>query len=223
MRINRLTLPASDVSKSTAFFRDVLELPTAGNSIQVGWSEIRLTSAVGDAPHGVHLAFNVPYDRFDAAIEWLKERTPLQREPDSGECFVLEGHWQSKSIYFDGPDSSVLELIGRRRLIGPAGKRPFSGADLSCLSEVGLPTEDVGSVVAEAARTFWVETLGPASPGFAAIGSDEGLLIAVAPSRPWFPEKRQLPSAKGLEIWLGGVDAPGAMSDLANGWKIQAA
>lgn len=171
----------------------------------------------------MHLAFNVPYNRFDAAIKWLKERTPLQREPDSGECFVLEGHWQSISIYFDGPDSSVLELIGRRRLIGPAGKRPFSGADLSCLSEIGLPTEDVGSVIAEAARTFGVATLGPASPGFAAIGSDEGLLIAVAPSRPWFPEKRQLPSAKGLEIWLSGVDAPGAMSELANGWKIHAA
>ncbi|MCY1244128.1 hypothetical protein D9M72_571860 [compost metagenome] len=117
----------------------------------------------------------------------------------------------------------MLELIGRRRLIRPTGKRPFSGADLSCLSEVGLPTEDVGSVVAEAARTFGVATLGPASPGFAAIGNDEGVLIAVDTKRPWFPEKRQLPSAKGLEIWLGGVCAPGAMSDLANGWKIHAA
>lgn len=223
MRITQLTLPASDVSKSAAFFRDVLELPTAAGSVQVGWSEIRLVSAIGDAPHGVHMAFNVPYDRFDAAIEWLKERTPLQHEPDSGQCFVLEGHWQSKSVYFDGPDNSVLELIGRRRLTGPSGKRPFSGADLCCLSEVGLPAEDVGSVVAEAARTFGVATLGPASPGFAAIGSDQGLLIAVAPNRPWFPEKRQLPSARGLEITVAGVKTPAAMSDLVNGWTVRTA
>lgn len=223
MRIDKLTLPASDILKSAAFFRDVLDLPVTGNSIQAGWSEIRLISAAEEAPCGVHLAFNVPYDRFDAAVEWLKERTPVQREPDGRECFVLDGHWQAKSVYFDGPDRSVLELIGRRRLADPAGDRPFSGADLSCLSEVGLPTEDVGSLVAESFRTFGMATLGPASSGFAAIGNDEGLLIAVEPSRSWFPQKRQLPSAQGLEITLAGVDAPGAVSDPKHGWTIRAA
>lgn len=117
----------------------------------------------------------------------------------------------------------MLELIGRRKLAGSAGRRPFSGADLSCLSEVGLPAEDVGSVVARAARTFGVGTLGPASPGFAAIGDDEGMLIAVAPDRSWFPQKRQMPSARGLEITLAGVEAPATMSDPVHGWTVHAA
>ncbi len=223
MRIRKLTLPASDVSASAAFFRDMLELPANGNVIQVGWSEIRLIPAVEEAPQGVHLAFNVPYDRFDAAIAWLKGRTALQKEPDGRECHVLEGYWQSRSVYFDGPDRSVLELIGRRRLVDPARKRPFGGSELSCLSEVGLPSDNVASTVAEAVSTFGVGTLGPATSGFAAIGNDEGLLIAVDPSRPWFPQKRQLPGARGLEVALDGVETSGILSDRSHGWKVRAA
>ncbi|MGF6253909.1 hypothetical protein [Ensifer sp. LBL] len=222
MHISRLILPASDVAKSAAFFRDVLELPTAGNAIQVGRSEIQLIPAAEGAPHGVHLAFNVPFERFDMATSWLKGRTPLQREPGGDECFALEGDWQSRSIYFDGPDNAVLELIGRRRLIHPSDKRPFSGADLSCLSEVGVPSEDVEGMVAEAAWTFGVGTVGPASSSFAAIGNDEGMLIAVDANRPWFPQRRQRPGANGLEIWVNDVKSPGTVSDARHGWKVRA-
>ena len=222
MHISRLILPASDVAKSAAFFRDVLELPTAGNSIQVGWSEIQLIAAAEGAPHGVHLAFNVPFARFDMAVAWLEGRTLLQKEPGGEACFALEGDWQSKSIYFDGPDNAVLELIGRRRLIHPADKRPFSGADLSCLSEVGVPSDDVEGMVAEAAWTFGVGTVGPASSSFAAIGNDEGMLIAVDPNRPWFPQKRQRPGANGLEIWVTDVKSPGTVSDAQHGWSVRA-
>jgi hypothetical protein len=111
-------------------------------------------------------------------------------------------------------------LIGRRRLSDPAVTWPFSGSDLYCLSEVGLPTDDVEGTVAAAARTFGLTTLGPASASFAAIGGDEGMLIAVDPNRPWFPQRRQLPSARGLEIWLDGVEAPGVLSDRSHGWKV---
>jgi hypothetical protein len=221
MRITRLRLLASDVSRSVSFFRDVLELPAAGNSIQVGWSEIQLMPAVEDVPCGVHLAFNVPYVRFDAAVAWLKARAPLQRDTQDNDCFVHEG-WQSRSVYFDGPDNAVLELIGRRRLEHPSGARPFGGADLSCLSEVGVPSSDVEGTVAEAAWTIGVGTIGSASSSFAAIGDDEGVLIAVDPSRTWFPQHRQLPSARGLEIWVSGAKSPGTMSDADHGWKVRA-
>ncbi|MFK0275640.1 VOC family protein [Ensifer sp. NPDC090286] len=221
MRISRLILPASNVSKSAGFFRDILDLPTAGGVIRIGWSEIQLIPAVGETPHGVHLAFNVPYARFDAAAAWLKERTSLQSEPDGNERFALEADWQSRSVYFDGPDNAVLELIGRRRLVHPAGDRPFSGADLHCLSEVGIPVDDVEGTAAEAAWTFGVGTVGSASASFAAIGDDEGLLIAVEPNRPWFPEKSKLPGAYGLEIWVSGVRSPGTMSDVRHGWKVR--
>lgn len=222
MRIRKLTLPTSDVSKSVAFFRELLELPATESSIRVGWSEIRLVPAIGEPPRGVHLAFNVGYERFDAAMSWLKQRTPLQRVPESGECAVLEGDWQSKSVYFEGPDNAVLELIGRRRLAGSSQTGPFGGSDLDCVSEVGVPADDVVGTAAEFARTFAVTTLGQASPSFAAIGDDEGLVIAVAPDRPWFPERRQLPSAKGLEILLEGVKAPGMLVNPLRGWKVHA-
>lgn len=221
MRIRELTLPVSDIARSASFFRDVLELPADGHSIKVGWSRIQLIAAVGGVGRGVHLAFNVPYDRVDDAIAWLKMRVPLQKMPDGTECFTNDGHWQSRSVYFEGLDGAILELIGRRRFVGPSGARPFSGSDLACISEVGLPTESVEQFVAKATLTFAMPTFGSASPGFAAVGGGEALLIAVDPGRPWFPESIQLPTARGLEVLLDGVDMAGTIVDPVHGWRVK--
>ncbi|PTR30809.1 hypothetical protein C8J98_106120 [Luteibacter sp. OK325] len=40
MRITRLTLPSTDVDACLAFYRDVLQLPTTGTTVHVGWTDI---------------------------------------------------------------------------------------------------------------------------------------------------------------------------------------
>ncbi|MEW2875306.1 hypothetical protein AB1B06_28980, partial [Pseudomonas aeruginosa] len=60
--------------------------------------------------------------------------------------FALESSWQSQSVYFTGPDGLILELIGRRRLPASACEGVFHGSELTCLSEVGLPSRDVEAV-----------------------------------------------------------------------------
>ncbi|PTT38112.1 hypothetical protein DBR33_17135, partial [Stenotrophomonas sp. HMWF022] len=70
MRLLHLTLPVSDVARVADYFRDVLQLEVAGDQVRIGWSTIQLQPA-GDHPvGGVHLAFNVPDNRFAEAMTW---------------------------------------------------------------------------------------------------------------------------------------------------------
>ncbi|WMJ70863.1 VOC family protein [Stenotrophomonas sp. 24(2023)] len=223
MRILELSLPVSDVAATARYFRDVLQQPVEGNAVRIGWSTITLVPAGALPVGGVHLAFNVPDDRFAAAIGWLRERAPLQRNPDGIDYFVLESNWQSQSVYFTGPDGMVLELIGRRRL--PVGSRsgPFHGSELTSLSEVGLPSTDVDGLRTRLEADFGLQALSPPTPQFAPMGDDEGLLIVVDAARRWFPEGKDLPSARGLQLRLAGVSAGAGLADAAQGWQLRAA
>src|SRR5688572_16997582 len=115
MRITQLSLPASDPAASAAFYRDVLQLPVVATQVRIGWSLLDLLLA--DAEIGsMHLAFNIPPARFDAACDWLSRRVPSLRDPLGEVRFALDAAWQSQSVYFAGPDGAVLELIARRPL-----------------------------------------------------------------------------------------------------------
>ena len=221
MRIHALQLPVSDVAQVGGYFADVLQLPVQDDVVQIGWTQMRLRPAGHDPIGGVHLAFNVPADRFDAATAWLLARTPLQRNAAGEAHFTFGGRWDSESIYFDGPDGLILELIGRRRLPASGRVDAFHGSELTCVSEVGLPTADVAALGARAEAAFGLGYLSPPVPHFAALGGDEGLLIVVDATRRWFPEQKVLPNARGIVVTLGDVDT-GELDDSAQGWRVRA-
>lgn len=222
MRILQIALPVSDVAQVGAYFGDVLQLPVNGDSVQIGWTRLQLRAAGSDPVGGVHLAFNVPANRFAAATRWLLARAPLQTNAKGEAHFTFGDAWASESIYFEGPDGLILELIGRRRL--PASDRtgPFHGSELTCVSEVGLPVADVPALHARAEAALGLKSLSAPTPYFAALGDDEGLLIVVDATRAWFPEQRVLPNARGIRVTLGDVGA-GALEDATLGWRVVAA
>ena len=213
MRIIELTLPVSDVAIAAAYFRDVLQMAVEDDHVSVGWSTIRLQEA-GDRPvGGVHLAFNVPDNRFAEAMAWLRARSPLQHDPEGKDYFALESSWQSQSVYFTGPDGLILELIGRRRLPASSRMGAFHGSEITCLSEVGLSCTSVDRTREHCAHLFHLQPLSTPSPAFAPMGDDEGLLILVDARRPWFPEKKELPRGHGLSVLIDDVPAGIAAAD----------
>lgn len=222
MKITQLTLPVSDVAAVAAYFSDVLQLPVAENRVQIGWSTILFEDAGNTPVGGVHLAFNVPDNRFAAAEAWLRERSPLQQDPDGKEYFALESNWQSQSVYFTGPDELILELISRKRLPVSDEEGPFHGSEMTCLSEVGLPCSDVPSRQSAIETQFGVAPLSPASPQFAPMGDDEGLLILVDAERKWFPECRVLPNGAGLRVVVSDVQGSAVLHDEEHGWQVSA-
>lgn len=106
MRIEQLTLPTADVAATAAYFADVLQLPVHDATVTLGWSQIHLIPAGTLPVGGVHLAFNVPHNRFAAATAWLDARATRQRNAEGQEHFTFEGRWDSESIYFTAPMSS---------------------------------------------------------------------------------------------------------------------
>jgi len=219
MRITHLSLPASDPAASAAFYRDVLQLPVAATQVRIGWSLLDLLPA--DAEVGsVHLAFNIPSARFDAACAWLSRRVPLLRDPLGESRFALDAAWQSQSVYFAGPDGAVLELIARKPLPAHAiADGAFSAAELLCISEIGLPSAQVPAVAAAAQERMGLPPFMPVSDVFAPLGDHEGLLIVVDAQRHWFPEQRQLPFAQGVRAVVEGVRGGQVLRDAA-GWEV---
>ena len=223
MRLLHLALPVSDVAAVAGYFHDVLQLRVVGPHVHIGWSTIELQPANDRPIGGVHLAFNVPDNRFAEATTWLRERTPLQRNPEGLDYFALESSWQSQSVYFTGPDGLILELIGRRRLPASDRQGRFHGSELTCLSEVGLPSHDVDAVREQSSQRFGLRPISPPSAHFAPMGDDEGLLIVVAADRHWFPEQKALPNARGLQVQVGDVAGRGELRDETLGWRVLAA
>lgn len=221
MRINVLQLPVSNVATVAAWFGEVMQLPVHNGAVQIGWTTLQLREAGDDPVGGVHLAFNVPADRFEAATRWLLARSPLQCNAAGEAHFTFGGRWESESIYYDGPDALILELIGRRRLPASGRSGAFHGSELTCVSEVGLPTATVAALTAQADATFGLQPLSPPTPHFAALGDDEGLLIVVDATRHWFPEQKVLPNARGIVVTLGEVDS-GQLHDADQGWTVSA-
>lgn len=221
MRITVLQLPVSDVTALARWFGDVMQLPVAGDTVRIGWTTLQLREAGDDPVGGVHLAFNVPADRFEAATQWLLARSPLQRNAAGEAHFTFGGRWDSESIYYDGPDGLILELIGRRRLPASGRTGAFDGSELTCVSEVGLPTADVAALTARAEAALGLRPFSPPTPHFAALGDDEGLLIVVDATRCWFPEQKVLPNARGIVVTVEDVQE-GQLGDVDQGWKVSA-
>jgi catechol 2,3-dioxygenase-like lactoylglutathione lyase family enzyme len=222
MRITRLTLPSTDVAACLAFYRDVLQLPTSGTTVHAGWTDIEIVPTSTDTG-AVHLAFNIPHDRFGAASIWLRKRALLLRDPLGEERFHVGGVWDAQSAYFAGPHDAVLEFIARRPLaLEGTVSGDFQSSEIVCVSEVGLPTDHVPALVRNLVVNTGLAPFGDVSNGFASMGDHEGLLILVDRRRLWFPEQRRLPGARGIQVIMEGVLPHVVLAD-EEGWQLTSA
>ena len=188
MRLTRIVLPVLDVADAARFYRTTLGLPVqiegGTATVTVGRSRLDLV-ATTEAAGAHHLAMTIPRHTFASARSWLEDRAQLLHRDDEAE-FEGPPSWNSRSLYFDGPEGAVLELIERRDL-PPGRSSTFSAQDLVCVSEVGIAVPDVDRAVA-LAQDAGIETYGePAARDFAAVGDVHGLLILVRPGRAWLP------------------------------------
>lgn len=196
MDITAVTLPVRDLAACLDFYRDALELRVEetedGAAVHVGSTVLRLHPApdtVGDH----HLAATVPADRFDAAVQWVVERAAVITL-DGRDVFEGPPSWNSESVYFEGPDSSVLELIARRDLPTPQAvvDPPFSPDEILGLSEVGVAVPSVLDAISTLQEDAGLAVYGePPSDTFGAVGTLAGMIILVRAGRTWFPTAEQ--------------------------------
>jgi catechol-2,3-dioxygenase len=207
MLISRVELPVSNAAQAAGFYRDILGLPTRADDdiveVQVGASGLMLGQQAVQ-PGAYHCAITIPADRFDQAKVWLQQRVALLGRNGQNE-FTLAVPWNSQSVYFNGPDGIILELIARHDL-PPASRGPFTSADMLRISEIGLAVPDVTTAVAQLADTLSLPVFGAPAADFTPLGDHNGLLIVVRRGRPWFPTSNVLPSEGPLAVTVDTAD-----------------
>ncbi|MEU4316185.1 hypothetical protein [Nocardia sp. NPDC024068] len=203
MKIREVAITATDLDSVADFYRDVLQLPvstTPGRvSVEIGTGRLVVTE--GEPFAGVHhLAFGISPHDFETARRWLEGRVELLRLNGSE---IIEGPagWDSRSLYFRGPEGIVLELIARRADAGiPAGngERP----SLFSISEVGLGVADVGRAAADLRDSFGLPPFPPQLTQFAPTGGHDGLFIVADIDRIWFLTESDYPARGPLAVHI---------------------
>lgn len=153
----------------------------------------------------LHLAITIPTGTFDAAKTWIAGLTTVLGTDDQDE-FEGPPNWNSRSVYFEGPDQQLLELIERRDLESGA-RRAGTGTGtvvpLVSVSEVGVPVPDVLGAVEALRRAGLEPYANPPGESFAAVGDLDGLVILVSSDRRWFPTGDRSPSSAPAVIDVG--------------------
>jgi catechol 2,3-dioxygenase-like lactoylglutathione lyase family enzyme len=206
MRILELTLAGTDLAALRRFYASVLglrvlaTLTRGGLAVQAGQTRLTFVPAPagaslpGSAPR-YHFAFDVPAERFEAAVTWLRQRGGLIASPTGENRFHSQG-WNADMVYFADPVGNVLELIARhaapedetRPKIAP--ETLFSVREILAVSEIGLPAPSVTDAVGGLLERMPGAAIysGAGSDEFTAVGDERGLLIVVRRGRIWFPE-----------------------------------
>lgn len=201
MEIRQVQL-ATRALDETAHFYERLGCPVVvdRDAAHVTVGSTQLVFRAHDGMAGAHhLAFTIPTGSFAAAKSWIAGVATVLGADDSDE-FEGPPNWNSRSVYFEGPDRQLLELIERRDL-SPTGAA--DSARLVSVSEVGLAVPDVFGAV-DALRNHGLEAYAnPPGPDFAPVGDVHGLLILVSPGRKWFPTLDRAPSTAPVVVDVG--------------------
>jgi len=218
MKITNVSVRVRNAVDAAGFYADVLGLTVERKpdlvAVTVGATRLELVEdPATEGDH--HFAITIPSNKFLAAKKWILERTVLLGMSGADE-FECAPAWNARSLYFAGPDRSVLEFIVRRGLANTT-TGPFTSADLLCVSEVGLAVPDVPALAATLDNDAGVAAYGYA-PGddFAPVGDTDGLLILVTPGRAWFPIADRVARESPIAITAAG-GRPGSYALGTNG------
>ncbi|WP_148071139.1 hypothetical protein [Curtobacterium sp. PhB115] len=167
----------------------------------------------------LHLAITIPTGTFDAAAAWVALVATVLVDADGRDEFDGPPNWNSRSVYFEGPDQQLLELIERRDLVASASAvpapAPAGAVPLVSVSEVGIAVPHVLEAVESLRRAGFEAYANPAEEAFAAVGDVHGLVILVSPERRWFPTGDREPSTAPVVVDVGlGAElelAPGVL------------
>ena len=193
MRLLEVRVRTRDVNAQRAFYATTLGLPVSGDTadaviVHAGASRLVFEAAHGDGDEGgdplYHIAFTIPRNKLAAAKGWLAARTPLLTRDGRDEFGAAS--WDAQQVYFRDPAGNIMELIARQTLPNDA-PGAFGPADLLCVSEIGLPVDDVPARAAALTAALGIAHYKEHSDAFAPLGDAHGLFIVVAVGRPWLP------------------------------------
>ena len=195
MLLKEITLKTKDISVLYNFYRDALQLQvkhpyTNRILIEAGRTTLIFETADYDTDPLYHFAFNIPSNKIEEALQWLKNKVELIFIEDYKSYIAEFIGWHARSVYFSDPAGNILELIARSDLDDDP-QEAFSSHQICNISEIGIvfPVEEFDSKTNNLLREFQLNYFPKQPPmkHFRAIGDDDGLLIVVPEHRNWYP------------------------------------
>jgi catechol-2,3-dioxygenase len=202
MDIRQVQLATRSLADTARFYERLgcpVEIVDATVRIVVG-SSLLVFRELPEMTGALHLAMTIPTGTFEAAKAWIAGLTTVLGTDDQDE-FEGPPNWNSRSVYFEGPDQQLLELIERRDLPVDVGEN--TAVPLVSVSEVGVPVPDVLGAVEALRRAGLEPYANPPGESFSAVGDVDGLVILVSPDRRWFPTGDRSPSSAPVVIDVG--------------------
>lgn len=189
MKIKKLTLFTSQLSKQTHFYNEVLgfSILDSGKAFvefSTGDSILRFEEKEMSTPY--HFAFNIPSNQIAAAMEWLKKRTSIIK--NDGLEIIPFDFWDAEAVYFYDADNNIVEFIARKKLTIESNE-PFLVESIISISEIGIPVNDIQPVFNQLNEKLFLEIHSGSVDRFCAIGAESGLFIIIdkTKKKTWFP------------------------------------
>lgn len=190
LEMMEVELETGCLDEMKAFYIERLEMALLEETadsfvVAAGASQLRFTKGAGHPFY--HFAFNIPENKIAEAKSWLEGRVELIEE--EGDTLVFFPHWNAHSLYFCDPAGNIVEFIARHNLANRAAGE-FTPTDILCVSEIGMPVDDVMDTIEKMQMVFNLSTWREPSNQFAPIGDENGLVIVVPKGRGWFMSSR---------------------------------
>tara|TARA_R110001583_G_scaffold51378_1_gene160490 strand:+ start:4795 stop:5448 length:654 start_codon:yes stop_codon:yes gene_type:complete len=188
MKIKELILFTNNLEKQLEFYTKVLELELVkitSESFSLKTGKSLLTFKFSKNCKLYHFAFNIPSNKENEALNWLKLRVDIL--PFEEREIINFKNWNAKALYFYDTDNNILEFISRKNLKINSNET-FSTKAIINISEIGIGTSDIERIYDSINNIKSIEIYDGSFQRFCAIGNEEGLFILVNNNiKKWFP------------------------------------
>jgi catechol 2,3-dioxygenase-like lactoylglutathione lyase family enzyme len=195
MLFKEILLQTKNIDALYDFYKDKLRLTVVKSgqktiSINAGKTTLIFKQTDNEEKPFVHFAFNIPSNKIEDALRWLKNKVELFWIDDYNSHVAEFTNWNARSVYFLDPAGNIVELIARVDLHDEVDE-PFSSQHIRNVSEIGIVFNaeqfdvSVNAILQQYQLKYFAKQ--PPLKHFRAIGDDEGLFIIAPEHRNWYP------------------------------------
>ncbi|OMF04069.1 hypothetical protein MHI48_26735 [Paenibacillus sp. FSL H7-0942] len=202
MIIREVVLLTHQVEAIKEFYGTLLELNLVEDnatcvSFRAGNSVLSFKKAPEQEKPCYHVAFTIPTNKLADAKRWAQDRNISLLSKDGQDEFYFP-YWDATAFYFYDPSGNLMEFITHHSLDN-AVDETFEAKHLLCISEIGLPVDDVPETMNTLNEHYQLEPFAGDGKQFSPTGDAEGMFIVIDKQMPWFPDGR-MPSVFATEV-----------------------
>lgn len=188
MEVQKLRIYTPNLKNQIDFYSNTIGLKVVEQAeheatFLIGKSRLKLIENKAAKPY--HFAINIPCNKEEEALAWLKERVEILK--DKNQEIQDFDFWNAKAIYFYDRDQNIVELIARKNLKNQH-QAAFGIDSLLNISEIGAPVRDIKAAFCSINQITGIQVFDGNFKRFCAVGDELGLFIFINKNvKDWFP------------------------------------